>query len=79
MARRKGTKELTMIYTTLHIKHLVTRTSLKTGGILMCFGRESSSCSTRGTRGVTLVTNPMISHEGGEDWILITFLHLQTI
>jgi hypothetical protein len=58
----------------IHIQHLVTRTPLKTGGILMCFGMEGSSCSTRGTRGLTLVTNPMISDEGGEDWILITFL-----
>jgi len=58
----------------IHIKHLVTRTPLKTGGILMCFGMEGSSCSTRDTRGFTLVTNPMISDEGGEDWILITFL-----
>ena len=40
----------------------------------MCFGMEGSSCSTRDTRGFTLVTNPMISDEGGEDWILITFL-----
>jgi hypothetical protein len=44
-------------------KHRVTRTSLKTGGELRCSGRVSSSCSTRGTRRVNLVTNPVISRE----------------
>ena len=33
------------------------------GGVLRCSGRVSSSLSTSGTRRVTLVTNPMISHE----------------
>jgi hypothetical protein len=28
-----------------------------------CSGRVSSSCFTSGTRRVTLVTNPVISHE----------------
>jgi hypothetical protein len=42
------------------IKDRVTRTPLKTG--VNC-GRVSSSCSTRGTRRVNLVKNPMISHE----------------
>jgi hypothetical protein len=27
----------------------------------------SSSCSTSGTRHVTLITNPVISHEWGKD------------
>jgi hypothetical protein len=44
-------------------KDRVTRIPLKTGGELMWSGRESSSCSTSGTRRVTLVTNPVISHE----------------
>jgi hypothetical protein len=44
-------------------KDRVTRTTLKTGGELMCSGRISSSCSTSGTRRVNLVTNPVISHE----------------
>ena len=44
-------------------KDRVTRISLKTGGELMCMGRVSSFCSTRGTRRVNLVTNPVISHE----------------
>jgi hypothetical protein len=38
-------------------KDRVTRTPLKTG----------SSCSTSGTRRITLVTNPVISHEWGKD------------
>jgi hypothetical protein len=32
----------------------------------------NSSCSTCGTRCLTLVTNPVISHEWGNDWIVIT-------
>jgi len=40
----------------------VTRTPVKIGGELRCSGRVSSSCSTCGTR-VTLVTNPVLSHE----------------
>jgi hypothetical protein len=47
----------------------VTRTPLITEskGELMCSGRMSSSCSTRDTRRVDLVTNPLISHERGKD------------
>ena len=37
--------------------------STKTSGELVRSGRESSSCSTSGTRRVTLVTNPVISYE----------------
>ena len=37
------------------------RTSLKTGGKLKCSGRVS--CSISGTRRVTLVKKPAISHE----------------
>ena len=33
--------------------------SLQTGSELMCSGRVSSSCSTCGTRRVTLVANPV--------------------
>jgi hypothetical protein len=33
----------------------------------MCSGRMSSSCSTRNTRRVNLVTNLVISHEQGND------------
>jgi hypothetical protein len=29
----------------------------------MCYRRVSSSCSTSGTRFVTLITNPVIDHE----------------
>jgi hypothetical protein len=38
---------------------------LKTGGELRCSGRVSSSCSS-GTRRVSSVTNPVISHEWGK-------------
>ena len=47
-------------------KDRVTRTPLKTGGELGCSGGVSSSCSTSGTRGVNLVTNPVISSEWGK-------------
>jgi hypothetical protein len=39
------------------------RTPLKTRGELRYSRRVSSSCSTSGTRRVTLVTNPVISHD----------------
>jgi hypothetical protein len=45
----------------------LTRTPLKTGGEPRCSGRVSSSCSSRGTRHVNLVTNLMISLEWGKD------------
>jgi hypothetical protein len=48
-------------------KDRVTRTQLKTGGELRCFGRVSSSCFTSGTHRVNLVTNPVISDEWGKD------------
>jgi hypothetical protein len=32
-----------------------------------CSGRVSSSCSTSDTRRVTLITNPVISHERGKE------------
>ena len=48
-------------------KDWVTRTPLKTGDVLRCSERVSSSCSTGDTRRVNLVTNPLISHEWGKD------------
>ena len=48
-------------------KDRVTRTPLKSGGELMCSRGVGSSCSTRGTRRVNLVTNPVISRESGKD------------
>ena len=44
-------------------KDQVTQTTLKTGAELMCSGRVTNFCSTCDTRLVTLVTNPVISHE----------------
>jgi hypothetical protein len=49
-----------------------TRTPLTTGVECMLSGRVGSSCSTRGTNHVTLVTNPVTSHEWGKDHIMIT-------
>ena len=43
-------------------KKRATRTSLKTLGGLRFSGSVNSSCSTSGTRRVTLATNPVISH-----------------
>ena len=48
--------------TTQKTKDRGVRTQLETGGELMCFGGASGSCSTCGTRRVTLVTNLVISH-----------------
>ena len=52
---------------TYKIKDRVTRTPLKTGGVLMCSGIVNSSCSTSDTRRVNLFTNPVINHERGKD------------
>jgi hypothetical protein len=57
---------------TYKTKDRETRTSLKTGGELGCSGRVGSSCSTNDDRRVNLVTNPVISHESGKDWEVIT-------
>jgi hypothetical protein len=65
----------------------VTRTLLKTGDELTCSGSVSSSCSTRGSCRVNLITNPVISHEWGMDrevlttngtypWSLVTYIFL---
>jgi hypothetical protein len=47
---------------TQKIKDRATQTPQKTGDEIRCSGRVSSSCSTCGTRRVTLVTSPVISH-----------------
>jgi len=59
MARGKGTNN-DLQNTTQKTKDRETRTPLKTGGELWCSGRVGSSCSSCGTRRVTLVTNPVI-------------------
>ena len=64
---RKRTNGQT-IYKTLHkTKDLVTKILLKTGDELGCSGRAGSSCSTSGTCRITLVTNPLTSHEWRKD------------
>jgi hypothetical protein len=56
MAKRKRTKGQTTIYKTLHRKQKIEqRKPIKTWGELMCSGSVSSSCSTNGTRCVTLL------------------------
>ena len=62
MAKRKE-KQNGNKWSTKHThetKDRVTRTPLKSGGELRCSGGVGSSCSTGGTRRVTLVTNPII-------------------
>ena len=49
-----------------------TSTPTNNTGELTCPRRVSSSCSTRGTRRVSIVTNPVISHEWRKDRIGIT-------
>jgi hypothetical protein len=73
--KEKGQREETTIYKTLQRnKNHAIRTPLKLGGGLGCsWGwRVNSSCSTCSNRRVTLVTNPVISHEWGNDQIVIT-------
>ena len=47
--RKKRIKRQTMIYKTLRKVDLETRTLIKIRGELRCFGRVSSSCTTRDT------------------------------
>ena len=70
MAKRKGTNN-DIQNITQKTKDRATRTSLKTGGELMCSERVGSSCSTYATRRVTLVTNPVTSHGRRKSRILI--------
>ena len=44
-------------------KYRATHTPLKPGGEIKCFRRIISSCFICSTRRVTLVSNPVISHE----------------
>ena len=48
---------------TYKTKDRVTRTPIKTGDEVMCFGRVNNSCSTSDTRRVNLVTNVVVSYE----------------
>jgi hypothetical protein len=62
-----------MIYKTLHRKlKIAQHEPTKIGDDRKCSRMVSNSCSTCGIRRVTLVTNPVISHESGKDRILIT-------
>ena len=66
MVKRKRTNN-PLQSTTQNTKDWAARTPLKTGGELRCCGRVSISCSSSDTHLVSLVTNPVISHEWGED------------
>ena len=49
------------------IRDRETRTALISWSELRCSRRVSSLCSTDGTRSVTLITNPVVSHEWRKD------------
>jgi len=67
-------KEQTMIYKTLHrkLKMEQDKPHENIEGELVYSIRVSSSCSTCGTRRVTLNTKRVASHERGNNLILIT-------
>ena len=67
MVKRKRTKEQTTIYITLHRKQKIGQHKLNNGGMV------SSSCPTRR---ITLVANPVISHECGQEREMLTNDHL---
>ena len=62
MAKRKRANSKLQNTTQITIDR-ATQTSLQTGDELRCSGRVGSSCPTSDTRRITLVTNPMITHE----------------
>ena len=73
---KKGQTINHLKHTTQKTKDPATRTPLKSGGELRCFGRVNSSCSTSGTQCVTLATNPVISHKWGKDRIAMKYAHI---
>jgi hypothetical protein len=57
-----------MIHKTLHRKLKIEQQEPnKTGDKLECSGRVSCFCSTSSVSHVTIVKNPVISHDGGKD------------
>ena len=76
MVKRKRTKEQTTIYKTLHIKQKIEQHELNNSGGPRYSGMVRSSCPTSRIRGVTLVANPVISHECGQEWEMLTNDHL---
>ena len=61
-----------MIYKTLHRKQRSSNSNhTKNRRWIQVLLVWSSSCSTSSTSHVTLVTNPVISHEWGKNWIVI--------
>jgi hypothetical protein len=61
MATVKGFKDK-QCFTKHYTERLTNTDTTKTGGQLRCSEKVSISCSTSGTRRVTLVTNPMVRH-----------------
>jgi hypothetical protein len=76
VAKRKSTKKQRSTKHTQNVyktKDWVTRTPLTTGGgSRRCSRGVSSSCSTSDTRHINSVTNPVISHECGNDREVLT-------
>ena len=56
-------KGQTTIYKTPENKRSGNTNPTKNGGVLRCSGGVGSSCSSNSIRRVSLVTNPVISHE----------------
>ena len=73
MSKRKRTHN-DLQNTTQKTKDLATQTAHKTGDELRCSGRVGSSCSTSGTRRVTLVTNPVVNHDRGAIFLHVCFV-----
>ena len=75
--QRNGQRETTKGQTTIYKNYTESKRSnntdpTKNRGELRCSGRINSSWSTSGTRRVALVTNPVISHEWGNDREVLT-------
>jgi hypothetical protein len=65
--KKKGNQQTTIFKHYTYYTRSSSTNPTKIGGEIKCSGRISNSCSTCGTRRVTLVTNPVISHEWGKN------------
>ena len=71
ITKQKGQKDKNTRHDTENIRSSIMN-QLKTRGERRCSERERNSCSARGTRIVTLVTNTVISHTRGNNLIIHT-------